>query len=326
MIRSEALQEVLSRDHQQDRQALEQLLERCRDVPFEPGPCPVLVPGATGDQLDDPDIPEIDLVDLDDRALKDAMCQSGYLIVRNFFPAALCDQLRSVVDALLDESGAEKRTKLTFSGEPGVFNDPPRNIDELMEKTTFGVPRSYLRATGAAMCVESPSVAVWLMELYEERGIKRLVENYLGDESTLSALKWVLRRTVNEDIGPDGWHQDGAFMGRDIHSLNMWVALNPCGADSGAPGLDLIPGRSRAVYESRTGKHAWMMTDRDIDQDFAEPGPCSPRFGAGDAIFFDHLSIHRTQFGQQFNRARYAIESWFFARSKCPRNQVPLAW
>ncbi len=322
-----ALDDILERDHSADRERIERLLNVHRDIGFAPGTCPILELPASGRDWGDPNrIPEVAFAELDSAIVKDAMVDCGYLIVRNMLDPATCEQLRDVIDALQDESAAQARSKDTFSGEQGVFNDPPRNIDELMEKTSFGVPRSYHRATGSAMCLESPSTARYLMELYEEMGLKQIMAEYFGEPSALSALKWVMRRTLNEDIGPDGWHQDGSFMGADIHSLNLWVSLSHCGADSGAPGLDLIPGRSRDIYQSTTGKFPWMMTDEDIARDFADSMPQSPEFQVGDAIFFDHFSIHRTQYRQDFRRRRYAIESWFFARSKCPSNQVPLAW
>ena len=32
-------------------------------------------------------------------------------------------------------------------------------------------------------------------------------------------------------------------MGEGINSLNMWIAANHCGGESGAPGMDLLPQR-----------------------------------------------------------------------------------
>ena len=65
----------------------------------------------------------------------------------------------------------------------------------------------------------------------------------------LSANKCTLRRvplTSNTD-----WHQDGAFLGRGIRALNVWVALTHCGVD--APGMDLLPRRLDHIVETGTG-------------------------------------------------------------------------
>ncbi len=49
-----------------------------------------------------------------------------------------------------------------------------------------------------------------------------------------------------------------------------------------------------------------------------------PAFAPGDALLFDHLTLHRTGVGPGMSRDRYAIESWFFAPSTYPQAQVPL--
>jgi hypothetical protein len=324
---STVLEDILSRDHEADRVCIEELLQLQSQVAFKSGPSPILSAQykARGWNYEQ-EMPVIEFSELSPAVLHDAIAGYGYLIVRNMIDPRTCEQLRTVIDAVLDFSSAKARSKDTFSGELGVFNDPPKNIDQLMEKTSFGVPRSFHRATGSAMCLESPSTALYMMNIFEELGLKDTLAEFFEEESALSALKWVLRRTKNEGIAPDGWHQDGAFMGADIHSLNLWMSLSECGAENNAPGLDLIPGRTRDIYASSTGKHSWQMTDADVVQDFSSPGPQSPQFGPGDAVFFDHFSIHRTQFREGFTCPRYAIESWFFAKSKCPRNQVPLAW
>ncbi len=51
-----------------------------------------------------------------------------------------------------------------------------------------------------------------------------------------------------------------------------------------------------------------------------------PQFGAGDVLLFDDLFLHRTGIEPGMVRPRYAIESWFFARSSYPDGQVPLVW
>ncbi len=40
-----------------------------------------------------------------------------------------------------------------------------------------------------------------------------------------------------------------------------------------------------------------------------------PHFAAGDALFFDHLSLHRTGHAPGQSRNRHALESWFYAGS-----------
>ena len=67
-----------------------------------------------------------------------------------------------------------------------------------------------------------------------------MIAGYLGERPALSVKKWTLRR-VPIDTSAD-WHQDGAFLGSGIRTINMWLSLSQCGAD--APGLDIVPSAS----------------------------------------------------------------------------------
>ena len=48
-------------------------------------------------------------------------------------------------------------------------------------------------------------------------------------------------------------------------------------------------------------------------------------FEAGDAVLFDDFFLHRTAVGEHLRNERYAIESWFFAPSHYPIDQIPVA-
>ena len=80
-------------------------------------------------------------------------------------------------------------------------------------------------------------------------GLRTIVSDYLGGRPVLSANKCTLRRVSVKTNGD--WHQDGAFLGRGIRAINMWLTLTPCGVD--APGLDLVPRRFDAIVETGTG-------------------------------------------------------------------------
>ena len=71
---------------------------------------------------------------------------------------------------------------------------------------------------------------------------------------------------------------------------------------------------------------SWTVGEDDIVDTFGGDAVCSPIFRPGDAFFFDHFFLHRTQFREDFTRPRYAIETWFFGDKNFPRNQLPLAW
>ena len=123
-----------------------------------------------------------------------------------------------------------------------------------------------------------------------------------------------------------GWHQDGAFLGADIRTVNCWLGLSDCGDD--APGLDFYPRRLNDYVEmgTRDAFAWWVVSDGVVDDLAAETVPIvSPKFKAGDALLFDQLFLHRTGARPNLTRPRLAIESWFFAGSAFPMDQIPIA-
>ena len=55
-------------------------------------------------------------------------------------------------------------------------------------------------------------------------------------------------------------------------------------------------------------------------------GVVRPVFEAGDALLFDHMFLHRTASDPAMSSERYAVETWFFAPSAYPEDQVPLVF
>ena len=117
-------------------------------------------------------------------------------------------------------------------------------------------------------------------------------------------------------------------MSPDIKSLNLWVALTPCGEGKSAPGIDLVPQRLKEILPtgSNGANFDWSVSSHTVHERFGETGPVRPTFNTGDAIFFDHYSLHMTSFGAEFTEKRYALETWFFAINSCPENQSPAYW
>ena len=117
-------------------------------------------------------------------------------------------------------------------------------------------------------------------------------------------------------------------MGSDINSLNLWIPLDVCGGKTGAPGLDIIPKRFEGIINPGEADAAlnWSTGNDTIRRLHEDCAPTSPEFNPGDVIFFDHFLLHRTQYGENFDRTRYAIETWFFGSKNFPKNQVPLRW
>jgi len=122
------------------------------------------------------------------------------------------------------------------------------------------------------------------------------------------------------------WHQDGAFLGDDIRTVNVWLTLTHCGDT--APGLDVVARRFHGLAETGTegAIFDWSVGDPVVER-VADGAPIvRPVFEPGDALLFDNMFLHRTAVDVSMTEPRYAIESWFFAPSKYPQDQVPLVF
>jgi hypothetical protein len=102
--------------------------------------------------------------------------------------------------------------------------------------------------------------------------------------------------------------------------------LNECGGETGAPGMDVVPQRLNNLASAEGAQFDWSVSDSQVSSRFAENQPLMPVFNAGDAFFFDHFYLHRTQYRTDFTKLRYAVETWFFGATSFPKNQIPLAW
>ena len=291
------------------------------------GPSPMTLEVDAEPWLGNTELPELHAYDLTVEKLRSAMARKGCLVVRDFFDGAVVDGFKSAINQIIDADLKSGNKKGLDQDKHNVFSNPPMNLSTVLPEPRLSRSRGFHRSSGSVMVVESSSFAESLIEWYDSLSLADFLESYLGEPPCLSALKWVLRRS-KLPISADGWHQDGAFMGSDINSLNLWIPLNTCGGKTGAPGLDIIPKRFKEIINPGEADAAlnWSTgndTIRGLHEDCA---PTSPEFNPGDVIFFDHFLLHRTQFGENFDRTRYAIETWFFGSKSFPKNQVPLRW
>ena len=166
-------------------------------------------------------IPEIGANELTASVLREAIAGHGALIVRNLFSRQSTEIMRLATDKVIDACA-----DADSAPPPGTYFNPPDNLRSIMpnKDRELGNTRNFHRESGSAMCVEAPSVAESLLQLYEHYGLKELVKEYLGEPPCLTVKKWVLRRSMLP-VAEAGWHQDGAFMGTDINSVNMWTFI-----------------------------------------------------------------------------------------------------
>ena len=159
-----------------------------------------------------------------------------------------------------------------------------------------------------------------LVETFEAAGVCRLVRDFFGEPPMLLARKGTLRRISHEGTS-GGWHQDGAFMGVDIRSLNVWLALTHCGDT--APGLDIVGRRLTDLVPTGDGAFAPWAANPDAAEQTAAGDLVRPIFDAGDTLIFDHLNLHRTTIDPGMDRDRYTIETWLFSPSTTRRWRPP---
>ena len=260
--------------------------------------------------------PETDAASLNWRILGGAILHHGSLIVRNLFEPAAVARLRDEIDTALG-------TCIDF------YADPPKAVAS-SAYLPFDLPldaplnhgRGWTQASGAVWAIESPRVFEMLAALYRSRGVLDAIAGYLGEKPVLSVGKTVLRRS-EPNTGGD-FHQDGAFMGTGIRTVNVWTALSDCGVD--APGLEVVGRRLSRIVETGTrGACFHWSAGREVAEETAKPASIvTPIFKAGDALIFDQLMLHSTYTTPAMTKRRYAIESWFFAPSFHAENQIPL--
>ncbi len=265
-----------------------------------------------------PGLPALARADLSVETLRSGLARDGCVFVPQLIPAERAAGLARGIDSALagfDESehapiGTTSPWYVPFVPAEGRYR--------------VGGRRNWVRASGAVWTADSPRMLFELCELIDDSGIGALVTEYLGERPALSANKCTLRR-VPVDTATN-WHQDGAFLGAEVRTLNLWLALSPCGPDS--PGLEIVPRRFDTVLETGTdgAMFDWSVAPAIVEEVARETPVLRPEFEAGDALLFDHLFLHRTAAGPEMTRERYAMETWFFAPSSYPDGQIPLVY
>ena len=263
-------------------------------------------PGSTG-------IPAIAAADLTADILGGAILHHGSLRVNGLVSPAMARSLRAGIDrALAAQGDFNERRPVT---DPGWY--VPVDVPSL------SMAREWSEGCGAVWTADCPPMLFEVIETLRQCGVLRHIADLMGERPALSVAKSTLRRV--KPGSKHDWHQDGAFLGRDVRTVNVWLALSNCGVD--APSMDVV-GR-RLPYVLQTHSHGawfdWSVGQGMVDM-LAEGGApvLTPEFGPGDALLFDHLMLHRTSGRDGMPNDRWAIESWFFAPTNYPMDQVPL--
>ena len=83
-------------------------------------------------------------------------------------------------------------------------------------------------------------------------------------------------RRADASLHASTWHQDGAFLGEGIRTVDAWFALSRCGRD--APGLEVIPVRlERVLPTGEAGTYFdWTVSPETITRELPGIWRCSP--------------------------------------------------
>jgi len=292
-------QAFVSRDHSHDAS------------PNWPPPVPNLFADVSG-------LPEIDASELSVDMLRAGILGQGSLIVRGVLNQTQVDRLASAIPAAMDAYDAHVEGRTTADTEPWYHPFVP--IDGA--GTVTDDDRHWVREGGGVLLADSPRAMFELLEVLGQTGIMDIVAAHLGETPALSVKKTTLRHV--HPVAQSGWHQDGAFLGADVRSVNVWIALSHCGID--APSMDIVarrldhivaPGVDGALFD-------WSVSESSAERAAGTDGITRPVFAPGDVILFDQMNLHRTAPDPDLPNSRLAIEAWFFAPSHYPTDQIPI--
>ena len=265
------------------------------------------------------DLPEVSPDELTPALVRAAILRHGAILVRGLVDPDDATELAEGIDhayAVRDSLPTTPMGKADEEGHYQEFHPKPPN-GPLLE-------RRFIEESGGLLAADSPRLAFEMIELLEQAEMRNLATGYLRETPALSAHKTTLRKAVGST--PTWWHQDGKFLG-DVKSVNLWLSLSHCGDD--APGMDLVPRRLERIVEAGMGSHGAekIMVSQELAEELAgEAGIVRPIFEPGDAMFFDHLYLHRTATEPGMPNPRFAVESWFFGPSAFPEGYIPLAY
>lgn len=233
----------------------------------------------------------------------------GSLVVRGLLNSTSVERLRSSVESAL------AARELALSGV-----DAPGASPWYSEFAPLGHQGSRaFTASSGVLAVDSPRGLFHLLEIFREAGVDQLARDFLGGPPILSAEKSVFRRVEPTPFA--SWHQDGAFLGERIRTLDVWIALSRCGKT--APSLEILPRRVSRVLP--TGAFfSWDLDDKEIEKEFPGFTTVLAQFEPGDAILFDQLCVHRSGHVAGMTEPRLAIECWLFAPGNVPEGYTGL--
>ena len=280
-------------------------------------------------------VPEARADELTTELMGGAVAHHGGLLVRGMFAP---EQVARAVEAI-------ERTHLRYRAEleaaatdgqelppdqPGVAVDADAPLDQANYHPLRlpGVPggdglRKMVAEQGGTWLADSPAASAVVLDTLAEIGVRGAIEEHFGERPYFSLQKSTLRRSLPRHKMV-AWHQDGSFLGPDVRTMNVWVALSPCGGDRPSPGLEIVPRRFDEILPV-VGDPTPHSVDYDLVDELTRDLPTViPSFEPGDGLIFDERFLHRTHLTPFMEDIRYALECWFFAPSHQASDYTPL--
>lgn len=258
-------------------------------------------------------LPEVHVTDLSAEVMGGAVAHHGGLIVRNLLEA---EDARHIIEGIHRAEAQRDRI------DDDVPDDEGSSWYHAYPQSHGPNTRAMVQNRGGIWMADSPANTALILDLLMSRGVIDAVARHLGERPCFSLQKSTLRH-LQPVFALAGWHQDGAFLGSDVRTMNVWTALSPCGGDRPTPGLELVPKRLHEILSTEGGIVPNSIAPTVLDQVLADTPSVRPEFEPGDGLIFDERFLHSTYLHENMTEVRYALECWLFAPSHRPPEYLP---
>lgn len=265
-------------------------------------------------------IPELSVRNLSAANLAGGVQHHGSVVIRGLLSPEQVEVIVDLIHRVEPHRDAPKGAELPADGSYRPFRSPLL-VDP--HRRAAAVQRRVVASQGGTWLADSPVGTAVVLDALRTSGVVEAIGDHFGERPCFSLQKSTLRRSLPEDRIA-GWHQDGSFLGSDTRTMNVWIALSPCGADRPTPGLEVVPMQLGRLLPTDGGLGEASISEAAVQAAAGDVGTCRPEFAAGDALVFDERFLHRSHFTSGMTTDRYALECWMFAAQHLPGNYLPL--
>jgi ectoine hydroxylase-related dioxygenase (phytanoyl-CoA dioxygenase family) len=230
--------------------------------------------------------PEIEARDASARELDRLLTGCGAVLLRRFLDAAVVASLIAVSETLYrDREEKRARGELTEKQE------------REFQRSSFSFRELNERFPQEANAVRHPHYV-------------GMATRYLQKEPTPWHITAVRRVNPGNAATILPFHQDQAVIARP--SLNLWVALTPCGRN--APGLEMVLTDKTDLLETYSPEETPFATNRQqidprlVERTFGSEALWRPEFTPGDAMIFKGTTVHRSHVTPTMSESRLDAE------------------